>query len=102
NTDARVFHLQVEHVGALGPRADPDLTAIVRELERVRNVVVEDLFQTCRIERDPVDGALDVDLDANSFRRGHAPHHGDDLSDEAGKTHVLSAKLELPRLHLCE
>src|SRR5262249_40141169 len=51
DADTAVLDLDAESVRALGPRSHHDAAALGRELEGVREVIVEDLAETRRVDR---------------------------------------------------
>src|SRR5439155_1099619 len=60
DADAGILYLEAEARVALSPYSNGDVTLVRRELQRVRQVVVEHLLQLGRIDHDPVDSGIDL------------------------------------------
>ena len=63
DADARVFDFQPEVVAVLGARAHADVALLGGEFDRIREIVVENLLEFCRIDDDLLDLLSDRDSD---------------------------------------
>ena len=102
NADPRVLDRQPEVVAAGGIDPDGDETTLGRELERVREIVVENLLETRRVHDGRLNLRGDVDIHLEALPLGQHLHRAGHVRDQTGEVHGLRMELHLARLHLRE
>jgi hypothetical protein len=97
-----VLHLEPESGGVrrLRQRAYHDATALGRELERIREIVIQDLGEPLRVQLDAGQGRIDMGLALDRLGSGDGAQGTHHLADQRRQVHGLGLEAQLAGLDL--